>query len=476
MCGGVAAEEGWIDPGMFHTASMTGLHANTKYYYQVGDSSLRGGEEQDHDDGGDGDGDGDGGSWSPEMSFVSHPGVGPDVSVSFLAVADQGVGEPDGSIAAQEYEPAIRVAQRLAEEVERGSPWYDDDDDGTKNNNYREPQPYTMILHNGDISYARGYSALWDTFLLQQQAVATRVPYATCPGNHEMDWPDMFMYQECVDSFGECGVPYSSRFPMPIAGGGSGGEEGRPSPNKQWYSFDYGPIHFTVISTEHDFTEGSAQHHWMNADLKSVDRSVTPWLVMATHRPIYVDSADYKTYDGKQTTAIQLQTALEHLLHHHRVDVVLSGHHHSYQRTCPVKKGKCRYTKKHGRPDATVYIVHGNGGAKFYDDGMEPKPEWADAVFMTTYGHLRIHADRTKFHVQAVDVDDGEMFDEVVLEKKGHEGGGNVQKFSSSYDDDRDAAGVDKEEEGGEDLVVEIVMGGKKGDERGRQRLGVGVL
>lgn len=26
-----------------------------------------------------------------------------------------------------------------------------------------------------------------------------------------------------------------------------------------WYGFNYGPIHFTIMSTEHDFTPGSSQ-------------------------------------------------------------------------------------------------------------------------------------------------------------------------------------------------------------------------
>lgn len=35
---------------------------------------------------------------------------------------------------------------------------------------------------------------------------------------------------------------------------------GAPPPNPPfWYSFEYGSVHFTVISTEHDLTRGSDQ-------------------------------------------------------------------------------------------------------------------------------------------------------------------------------------------------------------------------
>lgn len=376
LCGAPATTAGWLDPGQINTGSMTELASNTRYYYAVGDLETD--------------------TWSEEYTFMSHPGIGADVSVSFLAVADQGVGEPDGSTAAFEYQAALEVADRMADDVAAGY-----DLKGAKN----EIEEYSLIVHNGDISYARGYSALWDTFFLQQAPVATRVPYATTPGNHEIDWADVGMYPTMLDSGGECGVPYATRFPMPTA-----------SLNKPWYSFDYGPIHFTVISSEHDFMDGSPQYHWISSDLGGVDREVTPWLLLVSHRPIYINADDYEYPAGKQTTALQLQTALGHLLDKHRVDVALAGHHHSYQRTCPVYKNKCKWDK-HGRPAATVHVCNGHGGADFYDNPLSPTPKWSDTVFWTTHGHLRMHANGTHFSVEAVDRDDGEVFDSFTLSK-----------------------------------------------------------
>lgn len=45
---------------------------------------------------------------------------------------------------------------------------------------------------------------------------------------------------------------YFVRFLMP-------GEAGEAMADTPWYGFDFGPVHFTVISTEHDFTAGSKQ-------------------------------------------------------------------------------------------------------------------------------------------------------------------------------------------------------------------------
>ncbi len=51
-----------------------------------------------------------------------------------------------------------------------------------------------MLLKNvtdaGDISYAVGYGAQWDEFHDQVSAISTRLPYMTCIGNHERDFPN----------------------------------------------------------------------------------------------------------------------------------------------------------------------------------------------------------------------------------------------------------------------------------------------
>lgn len=74
-----------------------------------------------------------------------------------------------------------------------------------------------------------------------------------------------------------------------------------------WYSFDYGLAHFVVIDTETDFLNApdmsatlasgpfgktGQQLAWLQADLQSVDRSITPWVVVGGHRPWYVSGSN----------------------------------------------------------------------------------------------------------------------------------------------------------------------------------------
>ena len=144
------------------------------------------------------------------------------------------------------------------------------------------------------------FTGYWNPTL---RPVPAALSLQVCIGNHERDHPDQAIPYPTIDSGGECGVPYAARFPMPTP------VDAAASPNDQpWYSYDHGPVHFTVMSTEHHFEEGSAQHRWLESDLAGVDRGRTPWLVLVGHRPVYIDADEFGD-QGKGTTAIQVRCA-----------------------------------------------------------------------------------------------------------------------------------------------------------------------
>lgn len=62
------------------------------------------------------------------------------------------------------------------------------------------------------------------------------------------DFPGSGSVYTTTDSGGECGVPYETYFPLPS-----------PAQDKPWYSMESGPVHFTVMSTEHNWNQGSEQ-------------------------------------------------------------------------------------------------------------------------------------------------------------------------------------------------------------------------
>lgn len=97
-----------------------------------------------------------------------------------------------------------------------------------------------------------------------------------------------------------------------------------------------------ALQNDCHFLAGSEQHDFMHADLASVNRSRTPWLVVGGHRPFYIDSTSAEKVDSDQTVADDLRMAFEDLFLQYSVDLTLHGHHHSYQRSCPVFEGSCQ--------------------------------------------------------------------------------------------------------------------------------------
>jgi hypothetical protein len=117
-------------------------------------------------------------------------------------------------------------------------------------------------------------------------------------------------------------VPFAARFPSPSS-------DATPF----WYSFSWGDVFIVAVSSEHDWTEGSQQWQWINATLSQVDRSVTPWVIVSMHRPIY---STQECEAGDYVVALHMRAALDALLWQHRVDVALVAHTHAYERTCAI--------------------------------------------------------------------------------------------------------------------------------------------
>ena len=332
MCGPPAnTPRAFVDPGYLHDVLLTDLVSGTKYYYRFGSPSAL----------------------SYIATFRAPPRPGDKASFSFLTYGDMGLTPPPGS---------QKVAGMLTKEVEEGA---------------------AFVLHQGDLSYAVGYSYVWDQWMTLIEPYASRVPYMVGIGNHEQDHlvggkkdpsrdqgegfhPPWGNYGH--DSGGECGVPVFHRFHMPDHTGHQ----------PWWYSFDYGSLHAIMLSTEHDFTPGSRQYDWLERDLRAVDKTVTPWIVVAGHRPMYCS----EDYPADYEITLHMQQALEDLLHEYRVDLALWGHYHSYERTCPVYKNTCDPLK------GIVHVTVGSAGM-FIAYAEKYDVPWS-AHFELSYGYGRV--------------------------------------------------------------------------------------
>jgi len=266
----------------------------------------------------------------------------------------------------------------------------------------------TMVLHIGDLSYAVGYGPEWDEFLTQIEPVASTIPWMASPGNHEWNCPCFitpptpapteFTWLMGDDSGGECGVPYEFHFQMP-----------QTLLGEPWYSFIYGDVFIVMLSTEHDFSTGSKQLVWAENELTNVNRTLTPFVLVTGHRPMYASSA----WAAPETDP--LRKYIQPLLLTHRVDLALWGHHHSYQRTCPITSaGTCQTP---AMEPAVPHVVIGLGGYEASDMMAKP-PAWLVFSENKEFGFSRIRTNATHLHFVFLRSSDGQVLDFVDIAKR----------------------------------------------------------
>ena len=69
------------------------------------------------------------------------------------------------------------------------------------------------------------------------------------------------------------------------------------------------------------------QYEWLKAEFKKVDREKTPWLIVIMHSPMYnSNSAHYM--EGES-----MRVAYESWFVENKVDIVIAGHVHAYERS-----------------------------------------------------------------------------------------------------------------------------------------------
>ena len=172
-----------------------------------------------------------------------------------------------------------------------------------------------MWLMLGDNAYSTGtdaeyQSAVFDVYPgLLQQTVA---------------WPTLGNHDGVSSSSAQQTGPYFDIFTLP-ADGESGG---LPSNTEAYYSFDYANVHFVVLNSfDVPRTPGSAMLIWLEADLAS---TMQDWIVAFWHHPPYSKGIHDSDIEGALND--MRENALP-ILEDHGVDLVLTGHSHSYERS-----------------------------------------------------------------------------------------------------------------------------------------------
>lgn len=206
-----------------------------------------------------------------------------------------------------------------------------------------------LMLLAGDIAYGNGggtgdasYATYQSWFFDIYAPMLRRRPVVPAMGNHD---------GRASNNWGQA---YLDLFALPPdAGFGS-----FPDHAERYYSFDYGPVHVVVLDTELTFQEPSrraAQLAWLEADLQQA--AAQPWKIALYHRSPY-------SAGGEHGSDLAVRAAFGPLFERYGVQLSLSAHEHTFERTVPWRLGPAS-------GQAVTYVVAGGGGAPVYPTGQD---------------------------------------------------------------------------------------------------------
>jgi hypothetical protein len=169
--------------------------------------------------------------------------------------------------------------------------------------------------------------------------------------------------------------------------------------SKTYYSFNYNNVHVLVMDTDHvSFSSGSAQYNFVKNDLTSASQnSNIKWIIVYMHKPMFTspNSCSSSGCTNGGDTAKSLRTTYGTLFYNNRVDVVLQGHVHNFQRTFPIKySGSSTPTKtssattNYNDPPGWISAVVGTGGINFH--ALSGKPSWVKYQQDSKFGALNL--------------------------------------------------------------------------------------
>jgi acid phosphatase len=183
-----------------------------------------------------------------------------------------------------------------------------------------------------------------------------------------------------------------------------------------------------MINTETDFTDapdgtdGSAkldsgpfgkkgqQLEFLKADLASVDRTVTPWVIVAGHRPWYSTGDSDNICDS-------CQEAFEELFYTYGVDLGVFGHVHNSQRFTPIYNGTVD-SQNLTDPKAPMYIVAGGAGNIEGLSDVGTKPDYTEFAYADDYSYATLKLlDEQNLQIDFIRSSTGEVLDSSTLYK-----------------------------------------------------------
>jgi Calcineurin-like phosphoesterase/Purple acid Phosphatase, N-terminal domain len=181
--------------------------------------------------------------------------------------------------------------------------------------NFKGGRYTDLWLMLGDNAYHGGGDSVWQvSVFITYSNLLCQTPMWSTIGNQET-----FNQPTVSDT-----APYFQNLSLPTAGEAGG----VPSGTEKYYSFDYGNVHFVCLDSMTSVrTEGGPMLVWLEADLM---QNTNDWLIAFWHHPPYSKGSNDSDV---RTEQIEMRANATRILESYGVDLVLSGHSHSYERS-----------------------------------------------------------------------------------------------------------------------------------------------
>ncbi len=170
---------------------------------------------------------------------------------------------------------------------------------------------------------------------------------------------------------------------------------------QNYFSWQYGNAAFIALDPNERFPIGvpsqSAQYRWLLQELENKSWKDATWRFVLVHQPPY--SQGWQGYHGE----VVLRGLLEPLIEKHKIDFVVSGHTHDFE----------RLTMQYGKQQVTYLVVGGGGG------GLEPhassdEPKMDKVIKLHHITRIRVGQDTISVHVH--DLED-KIIDSLIIMK-----------------------------------------------------------
>ncbi len=216
-----------------------------------------------------------------------------------------------------------------------------------------------LTVQTGDLVDSGGNYAYWDSTLSMLEKLDTDRFFSL--GNHEL----------------EGGLPIGTLL--------------YHQENPDYTSAEYGNVYFASIAINGGTAGYEKALEWLVADAQASHAS---WKILVTHQPAYYTNA----VAGMDAST---QQAVAQAVQEAGIDVVLSGHDHSYARTEPLYNGEVDQEK------GITYFICGSLGEKSYSVTDNPEFHFAQATndYQALYILLSTTADTLR--IQAYDYNNG---------------------------------------------------------------------